>query len=79
MRPLLQCAHGRVGVQRHPGGISMKSSRTVKIEFHLKEIIGQVQGRNSWIGMVYFIYCAHTVPMTSFSPGASRRTYPLGC
>lgn len=48
--------YGGVGVQRQPGGISMKSSLTVKIEFQLKGITGQMQRRKSWIGMVYFIY-----------------------
>lgn len=69
MRPLARCARGGVGVQRQPGGISMKSSLTVKIEFQLKGITGQMQRRKSWIGMVYFIYSTQSVPMTSFPPG----------
>ena len=48
---------------------------TVKVEFQLKEITGQMQGMCR-IGVVGFMYSTRHVPMTSFPPEGIQLDVP---
>lgn len=78
MRPLAGCVRGRVGVQRQPRGISMKSSRTVKTELQFKRN-NRSNAEAKELDRYGLLHLLHTVCSDDLiSSGASRWTYPLG-